>query len=111
MLPTCTVTARFTRNDEPVQGLVRFTPSRLWVVRDGITWACLAPEVRLSEDGSFTVEVTPTDTDPVWWRYLIETPAGWWEASIPHNEAGYTLRGLVGEHHPGSRAAYGRRAL
>lgn len=112
MLPTTTVTGSFQRKDgRPVQGLVRFTPSRLWVVVKDITWACLAPEVQLAEDGSFSVQVTPTDTDSVWWRYLIETPAGWWEVSVPHNEAGYTLKGLVGEHHPGSRSAHGRRAV
>lgn len=108
MIPTCTVTGRLLhRNERPVQGLVRFTPHRLWVVRDGITWACLAPETQLAPDGSFSVQVTPTDTDPVWWRYMIETPAGWWEVSVPQNAAGYTLKGLIGEHHPGSRAAFG----
>ena len=107
MLPTTTVTGSFHRNGQPVQGLVRFTPSRLWVVHGGITWACLAPEVMLSADGSFSVQVTPTDSDPVWWRYVIETPAGWWEVSIPACEVGVTLKGLIGEHHPGSRASHG----
>ena len=101
---TVTVTGTLQhRGGLPVQGLIRFTPSRLWVVCDGIAWACLAPEVRLSQDGSFVVEVTPTDVDPIWWRYLIETPAGWWEVSVPQNVLGHTLKGLVGEHHPGSR--------
>lgn len=105
-MKTCIVTGSFQhKNYRPVQGQIRFTPSRLWVVRDNITWACLAPEVALCEDGSFSVEVTPTDTDAVWWRYLIETPAGAWSVSVPYCEAGYTLRGLIGEHHPGPRAA------
>ena len=107
MIPTTTVTGRLQhRNGTPVQGLVRFTPSRLWVVHENITWACLAPETRLAADGSFSVQVTPTDTDPIWWRYMIETPAGWWEVSVPHNVAGQTLKGLIGEHHPGSRASH-----
>src|SRR3954469_17969745 len=102
MLPTCTVTGSFVyKNGHPAQGVVRFIPSRLWVVRGGITWACLAPEVPFSGDVSFAVEVTPTDSDPIWWRYKIETPAGSWEVSIPYCEVGYTLRGLTGEHHPG----------
>jgi hypothetical protein len=106
MLPTITVTGSLLyRNGMPVQGLVRFVPSRLWVVCDGITWACLAPEVYLSKDGSFSVKVTPTDTDVVWWQYLIELPGGvGYEVSVPASEAGYTLKGLIGEHHSGPRA-------
>jgi hypothetical protein len=103
--PTVTITTQFTRgNSLPVQGLVRFTPSRLWVMHDGIAWACLAPEVELAADGSFSVEVTPTDTDVVWWRYLVETPAGAWDLSVPYAEAGHTLRELIGVDHPGPRS-------
>ena len=106
MLPTVTVTGSLVHhNGKPVQGMVRFTPNRLWVVHGDTTWACLAPEVQLEPDGSFTVQVTPTDTDAIWWRYKIELPGGWsYEASIPQNVAGCSLRGLVGEHHPGPRA-------
>jgi hypothetical protein len=74
------------------------------VVQGGITWACLAPEVYLSGDGSFVVEVTPTDADPIWWRYLVETPAGRWEVSVTGSETGHTLRELVGEHRSGPSA-------
>lgn len=107
-LPTVTVSGSLQyKNGRPVQGLVRFTPNRLWVVTDGTTWACLAPEVYLDPDGSFSVQVTPTDTDVVWWRYKVELPDHRsYEVSVPKSEAGYSLRGLVGEHHSGPRAPH-----
>jgi hypothetical protein len=101
---TVTVTGSFQyKNGRPVQGLVRFMPSRLWVIQEEIAWACLAPEVPLARDGSFLVELTPTDTDVIWWRYRVESPAGCWELSVPWVKTGYTLKELVSEHHPGTR--------
>ena len=95
--PTCTVTGAFTfeGEDRPVQGLVRFTPERLWVIREGIAWAVLAPEVQLEKDGSFVVQVTPTNIDSVPWRYLVETPAGPFKIAVAMNETGHTLRELL----------------
>jgi hypothetical protein len=63
----------------------------------------LAPEQVLRSDGSFSVQLTPTDTDPLWWRYRVESPAGTWELSVPWVKTGYTLKELVSEHHPGTR--------
>ena len=101
---TVTVTGSFQhKNGRPVQGVVRFLPSRLWVIQHDIAWACLAPERRLLADGSFSVQLTPTDTDLIWWRYRVLTPAGSFEVSVPWVKTGYTLRELVDEHHPEPR--------
>jgi hypothetical protein len=103
---TVTVTGSFHhKNGRPVQGLVRFTPGRLWVIEGTIAWACLAPEPVLAADGSFSVQLTPTNTDSVWWRYRVDTPAGSYEVSVPWVKTGYTLRELVDEHRSGTRAA------
>lgn len=101
-----TVTGSFANHDRPVQGLVRFTPGRLWVVASNITWACLAPEVWLDPDGSFVAQVTPTDTDAIMWTYKVCTPAGCWLVYIPTNDAGWSLRELIYEHRPGPRSAH-----
>ena len=104
---TVTVTGSFQhKNGRPVQGLVRFMPNRLWVIQDEVAWACLAPEPVLASDGSFSVQLTPTDTDPIWWRYRVESPAGAWELSVPWVKTGYTLKELVSEHHPGPRTPH-----
>lgn len=105
---TVTVAGSFQHRDgSPVQGVVRFTPSRLWVITGGIAWACLAPVVWLDADGKFSVQVTPTDIDAIMWRYYVETPAGGWEVSVPQSEAGYSLRGLIDEHRSGPRTSHG----
>jgi hypothetical protein len=90
------------------QGLVQFTPRRLWVVRDGIHWACLAPQVWLDYAGCFTVQVTATDNDAISWDYEIRTPAGTFRVPIPWSEAGWSLRELIDEHHPGPRPPHRR---
>lgn len=101
---TVTVTGSFQhKNGEPVQGVVQFLPTRLWVIQEDIAWACLAPGRRLLADGSFSVQLTPTDTDMIWWRYRVLTPAGSFEVSVPWVKTGYTLRELVDEHHPEPR--------
>lgn len=88
----------------PVRGMVRFTPERLWVVQAGVHWATLAPEVILDHDGTFCVEVTPTNTDEVPWYYRAETPAGVFRLTVPYINIGWLLKDLIDEHHPGSRA-------
>ena len=93
--PTCTITGSFEQGKRPVQGLVRFTPERLWVIQEGIAWAVLAPEIELEADGSFVVQVTPTNIDPVPWRYLVETPAGSFKISVAMTEMGHTLKELL----------------
>ena len=99
------VNGRLTWNGTPIQGTVRFTPKRLWVIDQGIAWACLAPEVELDADGCFVVYLTPTDTDEVWWTYLVEAPGGQYEISVRKGKDKYTLRELVDEHHPRPRSA------
>lgn len=108
MPKTVTVTGSFQyKNGRPVQGLVRFEPSRLWVIQDEIAWACLAPETMLNSDGSFSVQLTPTDTDVIWWRYRVSTPAGMFEIAVPYVSTGYTLKELVSEHRSGTGPSYG----
>jgi hypothetical protein len=100
---TVTITGSFVhKNGRPVQGLVRFTPSRSWVVVDAITWACLAPTVAIEPDGSFVAVVTATDNDSVPWFYIVEAPGGPYDIEVPAG-TGYSLRGLLDEHHPGAR--------
>lgn len=79
----------------PVSGLIRFTPERLWVIKDGITWATLSARARLDEDGAFCVELTPTDTDALWWHYLVETPAGGYRVRAPWSVDGHLLTDLI----------------
>jgi hypothetical protein len=99
MVSACMITGSFTTSQgRPVQGLVRFIPSRLWVVVDNITWACLAPTIQTGRDGSFTAWVTATDNDAVPWTYQVETPAGIWTTYIPWIASGYALPDLLHGH-------------
>lgn len=95
----CVVSGSFSNNNRPVKGWIQFTPSRLWVVENGINWACLAPTVRLDTDGSFIAMLTPTDTDAVPWHYEVDTPAGSFEILVPKEGTMYSLRELV-DHPP-----------
>jgi hypothetical protein len=103
MLPTCTVTGSFWRHHRPVTGLVRFTPERLWVVEDGITWATLGPVAEIGSDGTFTVALTPTDIDPIPWYYQVESPAGSFRIRVYRACAHYGLKELIDDHHSGAR--------
>lgn len=85
-------------HDDPVQGLVRFTPGRLWVVYEGITWACLAPTITVGPSGKFVAYLTATDADSVPFTYTVETPAGAWVTYVPWAENGYSLRDLLKMH-------------
>jgi hypothetical protein len=106
MPPTCTIIGSFERRGRPVDGWVRFTPRRLWVIQDHVAWACLAPRVQLL-NGCFSVEVTPTDYDGVLWRYDVETPAGTYTIAVPQTLGGcYHLKELIGEHRPGTRPSH-----
>lgn len=92
---TVTVTGAFTRRElEPVQGRVSFLPERLWVIDQGIAWACLAPEVELV-NGAFSVELTATDTDSVPWYYRVDTPAGNWRLHVFGCCGSYGFRDLL----------------
>lgn len=94
---TVMVTGSFFRSGKPVQGLVRFLPSRLWVVVNSITWACLAPTLEL-EHGRFMAYLTATDNDPVRFTYVVQTPAGTYETYAPYLYQPYTLPELLTEH-------------
>lgn|SRR5678815_4454559 len=91
------------KNGRPVRGRLRFTPCRMWVIQDGVAWATLAPEVTLEQNGSFSVQVTPTDSDDVQWCYTVDTPAGRFWIAVPSDAVGYTLKELIDEHRSGSR--------
>jgi hypothetical protein len=77
----------------------------MWVIEENVAWATLAPELMLSEVGSFTAQVTATDTDSVPWCYSAETPAGTFQITVPYYEVGYTLKELIDVSRPGSRSA------
>src|SRR5438045_8996669 len=95
----CIISGSFVNHrEQPVQGLVRFTPSRLWVVQDDITWACLAPTMVLDREGRFVTAVTATDNDSVPWVYRIETPAGVFESYVPWSPHDYCLPELLRTH-------------
>ena len=96
----------FARGQSPVQGLVRFTPERLWVIEDGVTWAVLAPWAELDAQGRFEVQLTPTDTDTVPWYYLVETPAGCWRVRVYKQCPRYGLKELIVEHRSGTRPTH-----
>jgi len=91
------LTGSFTCQGRPVQGLVRCTPERLWVLENSIHWASLAPDVPLVY-GHFAVALTPTDTDAVPWHYIIETPAGAFRSQLPWRESPYHLKELIDVH-------------
>lgn len=102
-MPTAvSVYGSFARGQSPVQGLIRFTPERLWVIESNIPWASLAPEQQLDSQGRFEVLLTPTDTDSVPWYYLVETPAGTWRIRVFKQIRRYGLKELIVEHHPRS---------
>src|SRR5215831_14495442 len=92
------LSGKLTARHGPVQGLVRCTPERLWVVEGTTTWASLAPDAPLDHTGEFAVALTPTDTDAVPWHYLIETPAGAYRVELPWREQMYHLRELIDAH-------------
>jgi hypothetical protein len=100
---TVTVTGSFVwTKGGGVTGCVEFMPSRLWVFVNACYWATLAPHQVLSKDGSFCVQVTPTDADSVMWYYWARTPAGIYRVHIPYDVNGYTMRELINEHRPWS---------
>lgn len=88
-----------TSHGEPVVGRVRCTPERLWVIAQNVPWASLAADVELDPTGSFLVALTPTDSDPVSWRYLVETPAGGFRVDLPWRSSIYRLKELIDAHH------------
>ena len=86
-----------------LEGVVRFVPERMWVLDQGIPWACLAPQVHLL-DGRFIVRLTPTDADSVPWYYQVQTWSGeaWrirYRIQVLSVRSHYTLKELVDEHH------------
>ena len=108
MLHTCIISGSLFHHDQPAHGLLRFVPNRLWVIQDGVTWACLAPEVQLDPDGSFVAQVTATDSDAIMWTYQILFARYLYEVHVPWNEAGWSLKELISEHHPGPRSPHRR---
>jgi len=101
-----TVYGSFARGREPVHGLVRFTPERLWVIENEVPWATLAPWTELDAEGRFEVRLTPTDTDTVPWYYQVESPAGCWRIRVYKKCPTYGLKELIVEHRPGPRSPH-----
>jgi hypothetical protein len=63
---------------------------------------------RVGVAGQGLVQVTATDNDAISWDYEIRTPAGTFRVPIPWSEAGWSLRELIDEHHPGPRPPHRR---
>lgn len=80
------VSGRFVNQEtgEPIQGRITFMPSRFWVDEYGVSYATLAPDVELDEEGRFEVMVTPTyqREGDFGWHYKVTTPAGRWSVKI-----------------------------
>jgi len=76
------VIGRFTRGGEPVEGYIKFTPSRIWCEEeDGTTYPCLAPEGELI-NGHFLVYLTKTNQHLLDWHYTVECPMGKWTIKV-----------------------------
>lgn len=76
------VVGRFvTESKKPVEGKIRFIPSRIWVDHEGETYPTMAWDGDLVS-GSFLVYLTRTDTGLVPWHYTVETPVGTWQVEI-----------------------------
>lgn len=62
-------------------GVIRFEPSKLWVMEGDEAYATLAPEVEL-DDGRFGVLLSRTDTDQHPWHYTVHCPVGIWSIRV-----------------------------
>lgn len=75
------VSGQFVNNQTgaPIDGPVRFTPSRMWADQDGVSYAILSPTV-MTDKGRFRVRLTachPREGD-YGWHYQIQCPMGIW---------------------------------
>lgn len=91
------VTGKFVDgNDNPVEGAIKFVPSRLWINHDGEHWATMAPEVELGEHGEFSVMLTPTHGhDNYRWHYTVFCPVGKWTIQVPESDDIVGIRKLL----------------
>lgn len=68
--------------NEPVEGTIKFVPSKIWIEEGDLTYPTFAPEVAL-HNGFFDVELTTTDTHPYGpWHYMVECPIGTWSIHV-----------------------------
>lgn len=85
MVNSVVVSGRFVNKDtnQPIDGVVEFEPSRLWVDECGISYATLSPQVQ-TENGRFRVRVTTTDPreGDYGWHYTIKCPMGSWTLKV-----------------------------
>lgn len=84
-------------NKLPVEGVVRFEPSRLWIDEESpdgdLSFATLAPVAELA-DGRFSVALTRTDTCVYPWHYTVTCPMGRWTISVDQ-EGPINLKALL----------------
>lgn len=73
------------KNKQPVEGIVSFHPSKLWIDESGLdgdlSFATLAPTVTLV-DGRFSIALSRTDTGPYPWHYTVICPMGRWSVYV-----------------------------
>ena len=91
------VTGKFVDGDnQPITGIIKFEPSRLWVDKDGKSYATLAPEVQLDENGGFAVMLTPTHGhDNYKWHYTVYCPVGKWSIQVEETADMVSIRKLL----------------
>lgn len=91
------VTGRFVdQNDQPIKGVIKFVPSRLWVEHDGQAWATQHHELTLDEEGGFTVILTPTyGHDNFRWHYTVHCPMGAWTVQVPETPDVVQIKSLL----------------
>jgi len=82
---TAIIEGRFVAKEtgEPVDGVVEFLPSRLWVSEGDKDYATLSPRV-ITNEGRFSVEVTTTQAreHDFGWHYTVKCPVGTWTIKV-----------------------------
>lgn len=78
---------------QPIEGKIRFVPSRVWVEEDGVAYPTMAPDVPLV-DGRFIVALTRTDQHGLPWHYTVECPLGTWTIRV-EDEGPLLLKDLL----------------
>lgn len=91
------VTGRFVDGDgNPIQGMIRFRPQRLWVEHEGHAFATMEKTLSLDEDGGFVVALTPTHGhDHFDWHYTMYSPLGKWTIKVPESDKPVQVKSLL----------------
>lgn len=85
-IPELTVRGRLVDDHGPIEGLIYFTPTKLWFDYGSDRYAIKAG-VEVLDDGTFQIELTPTDTfpkEPFYYDVYVDT-VRYWRLSIPQS--------------------------